>query len=329
MIIVSLAVQAFFAGSEMGIISSNRIKISHRALKGDKRARHLDFLLENPEKLLATTLVGVNIAVIAGSSLASGAAMRFFGNANTAASVSALIMLPLVLIFGQLIPMMLARKNPTPVSLALALPMKAAYFILFPLVFFAGNLAAIFAKSIRAKGAKKSHFVTREELKLIIKEDMKKGVMDEVFTDMAYEIFDFGSTDAEDIMVPLKDVVSASTETTVRDIIGIIIETGYSWIPVYGEGPENISGVIKATDLLTEEAEKKALEVMRPCFLAKKEDLLEDILKNMQREETNFAVVADPNGKAVGIVTLEDIIEEIVGEIEDEYAPKRASRNAG
>jgi CBS domain containing-hemolysin-like protein len=314
--------QAFFAASEMGIISSNRIKLSHRALQGDKRAGHLERLLENPEKLLGTTLVGVNIAVIVGSSIAAGMASKFFKNPEAAAAISTLIMLPLVLIFGQILPMTFARKNATPFSLAIAFPVKAAYFILFPLVFIAGKVANFFSKLFRGKRAKKSHFVTRDELKLLIKEGMKKGIADEMIMDMAYEIFDFGKTDAEDIMVPIHNVVSASKDETVDGVIRVIADTGYSWIPIYSEQPESIIGVVKATDLLTEDLAKKAMNVMRPCYLVREDDLLEDVLKKMQADKVNFAVVSDLKGKLVGIVTLEDIIEEIVGEIEDEYTPK-------
>ena len=315
--------QAFFAGSEMGIISSNRIKISHRALQGDRRARHLERLLENPEKLLGTTLVGVNIAVIVGSSMAASVASRFFKNPEAAAAMSTLIMLPLVLIFGQILPMTFARKNSLSFSLAVAFPIKAAYFILFPLVFVAGEVANLFSKLFRGKRAKKSHFVTRDELKLLIKEGMKKGVGDDMVMDMAYEIFDFGETDTEDIMVPLGNLVSASKDTTVGGLIRIIVDTGYSWIPIYSERPGNIIGVVKATDLLTEDSAKKAVDVMRPCYLVKENELLEDVLKKMQQDRINFAIVSDLKGELVGIVTLEDIIEEIVGEIEDEYTPKR------
>lgn len=322
LIILSLVMQAFFAGSEMGIISSNRIKISHRALQGNRRAKHLERLLENPEKLLGTTLVGVNIAVIVGSSMAVSVASRFFKNPE-AAAISILIMLPLILIFGQIFPMTFARKNSLIFSLAVALPIKAAYFILFPLVFVTGKIANFFSKLFGGKQAKKSHFVTRDELKLLIKEGMKKGIADDMVMDMAYEIFDFGKTDAEDIMVPLKNIVSASKDATVDELTRTIIDTGYSWIPIYGEGPDNIIGLVKATDLLTEDSKKLSLDVMRPCYLVRENELLEDVLKKMQQDRINFAIVADLKGKLMGIVTLEDIIEEIVGEIEDEYTPKK------
>ena len=322
LILLALSMQAFFAGSEMGIISSNRIKLSHRALHGDKRAKYIEKLLENPEKLLGTTLVGVNVAVIVASSVAAGVASKFFENANAAAAVSTLIMLPLVLIFGEILPMTFARKNSTSFSLAVAFPIKTAYFILFPLVFIASNLANFFSRLFGGKQAKKSHFVTRDELKLLIKEGMKKGVADDMVMDMAYEIFDFGETDAEDIMVPIKNVISASKDTAVNELIKIIVSTGYSWIPIYSEFPYNIIGTVKATDLLVEPLEKKAVDVMRPSYPVRENELLENILKKMQCDKTNFAVVSDLAGTLKGIVTLEDIIEEIVGEIEDEYVKK-------
>ncbi|MBN1871580.1 MAG: HlyC/CorC family transporter [Candidatus Omnitrophica bacterium] len=321
-IILSLAMQAFFAGSEMSIISSNKIRLSHRTLQGDSRARLLESLLENPENLLGTTLLGVNIAVIVGSSMAASLVSRFYHNPDLAAAISTVIMLPLVLIFGQVLPMAFARRNSTSVSLSVAFPIRVAYIILFPLVFIAANAANLFSKLFGHKKAKKSHFVTREELKLLIKEGMRKGVPDDVIMDMAYEIFDFGSTDAEDIMIPLKNVVSASKDKTVEELINIIIQSGYSWIPIYSEWPDNIIGVVKATDLLVQGKEKPALDVMRPCYLLKEDELLEDALKKMQQDGINFAIVSDMTGRLTGIITLEDIVEEIVGEIEDEYAPK-------
>lgn len=323
-IIFSLAMQAFFAGSEMGIISSNKIKLSHQALQGDKRAKLLENLVNNPENLLGTTLIGVNIAVILGSSMAASVMTRLFNNAELAAIISTIVMLPLVLIFGQVLPMAFARKNSTSVALSVAVPIKVAYCILFPLVFIAARVANMFSGLFGHKKKKKSHFVTREELKLLIKEGMRKGVADDVIMDMAYEIFDFGKTDAEDIMIPLKNVVSASKDQPVEELIKIIIESGYSWIPVYSEWPDNIVGVVKATDLLTQEKDKKALDVMRPCYLLKEDELLEDALKKMQQDKINFAIVSDMTGRLTGIITLEDIVEEIVGEIEDEYTPKRS-----
>ena len=327
-IILSLAIQAFFASSEMGIISSNKIKISHRALRGDKRAKHLEWLFENPEKLLGTTLVGVNIAVISGSSLAASLTSRVFKNPEIAAGIATLIMLPLVLIFGQILPMTFARKNSTPFSLAVAYPIKAAYFILFPLVFIASGVANLFSKLFGGERTKRSHFVTRDELKLLIKEGIRKGAMDNIVVGMAYEIFDFGEMDTKDIMLPLKNVVSASKDATADELMRIIVDTGYSQIPVYSEWPDNIIGVVKATDLLTQDYTKKALDVMRPCYLIRENELLESALKNMQQNRLNFAIVADSTGRLTGIVTLEDIIEEIVGEIEDEYTPKRGGQQS-
>lgn len=320
LIILSLVMQAFFAGSEMGIISSNRIKVSYMSLQGDKRAGYLEKLLRNPEKLLGTTLVGVNIAVITGSSIAASVTSKFFKSAEMSAVVSTLIMWPFVLIFGQILPMSFARKHSTAFSLAASIPIRTAYFVLFPFVFLASNLANFFSKLFGGGRAKKSHFVTRDELKLLIKEGMKKGVIgDDIVMDMAYEIFDFGETDAEDVMVPLKNVVSASKDVTVDGLIRIIVDTGYSLIPVYSEKPDNIIGVAKATDLLIERPDKKALDVIRPCYLVRENTLLEDVLKKMQQDKVNFALVTDRAGKLIGIITLEDIIEEIVGEIEDEY----------
>ncbi len=322
-IIVSLAVQAFFAGAEMSIISANKIKISHLALKGDRRAACLEWFAGNPELFFGTTLVGANICVIIGSSLAAALASRMTHNPDAAASLSTALMLPLILVFGQIVPMSLARKHATALALVCARPLRAATSLLYPLVIIAGAIGECVSR-IAGKGhAKKSHYVTRDELKLLLREGMKKGYVDEMIINMAYEVFDFGETDIEDIMVSLGHVVSTSTTATVGELASLIIDTGYSWIPIYSEWPDNIVGVVKATDLLVEDSDEKAVLVMRPCFVMRENVYLEEALKAMQREKKNFAIVADSTGRITGIVTLEDIIEEIVGEIEDEYAPAK------
>jgi putative hemolysin len=320
LIILSLAMQGFFAAAEMAMISSNKIKISHLALRGNKKAIEIERLLKKPEKFLATTLVGVNIAVVLGSSVAAALASDIFTNPDIAAAASVVMMLPVVLIFGQILPMTFARQHSLRFAVESAFPMKTAYLILFPLAFIGGNIANLFSKLFGGRKRKKSYFVTREELKLLIKDEMKLGASDDIIMDMAYEIFDFAETTIDDVMLPLKNVVSCSDKTTVRDVIGAINSSGHSWIPIYNEWRDNIIGVVSAIDLLTEDPDRKTLDVIRPAYLVRETALLDQTITNMRKDKNNFAVVSDPAGKITGIVTLEDIIEEIVGEIEDKYA---------
>ena len=320
LIILSLAMQGFFAASEMAIISSNKIKISHLALRGNKKAVEIEKLLEKPEQFLATTLVGVNIAVIVGSSVAAALASDIFANPDIAAMASIVVMLPLVLVFGQILPMTFARQHAIRFSIASAFPIKMAYLLLFPLAFVGGNIASLFSNLFGGRRTKKSYFVTREELKLLIKDEMKRGGADDIIMDMAYEIFDFGETTVEDVMIPLKNVVSQPGKATGRELARIITISGHSFIPIYNEWQDNIIGLASATDLLTEDLDKSALDIMRPAYLIKENTSLEQAIANMQRDKSSFAVVSDSAGRVTGIVTPEDIIEEIVGEIEDKYA---------
>ena len=320
LIILSLVMQAFFAASEMAIISANKIKISHLALRGSKKAREIERLLEKPEKFLATTLVGVNVAVIIGSSVAAALASDIFSNPDLAAAASVMIMLPLVLIFGQILPMTLARQHSLRFAIASAFPIRTAYLILFPLAFAGENIAGLFSRLFGGRRTKKGYIVTREELKLLIKDEMKRGSSDDILMDMAYEIFDFSETTVEDVMIPLKNVVSADDKAMVNDIAKIIANSGHSWIPIYNEWQDNIIGVVSATDLLTEPHDRRAIDIIRPAYFIKESTLLDQAIANMRKDKSSFAVVSDSAGRVTGIVTLQDIIEEIVGEMEDKYA---------
>jgi CBS domain containing-hemolysin-like protein len=319
-IALCLFFEAFFAGSEIGFISCNRIRISHLADKGDKRARIVISFLDDPEKFLSTTLVGVNLSVVISSSVMAALVARYIDIPGEAALIATAILLPLVLIFGELVPKIVNRQHPDFMALISAYPLKAASFALFPFVFIATKVSGAISAAFSIKGKGKNPYVTREEIKLLMIDAAKRGVLDKEEIDMTSEIFDFGRTSVRSVMVPLNKVIAASDSSSTKDVLELVSKSGFSRMPIYKGKENNIVGTIEISDLVSEDIEKRDLkDLILPPYMVNEDKNLEEILKDFQDNQENMAVVVDREGKAIGIATIEDIVEEIFGEIEDEY----------
>ncbi len=321
-IIVFLCVvfEGFFAGSEIGIISSNRIRLSTLADKKDKRAGLLISFLEKPEAFLSTILVGVNLSVIIASSITTAVIESYTEAPGHDALMATLIMLPIALIFGEIVPKIIYQQHPETLALLSAYPLKIASIVLFPFVFLATKISGLVSYIFTGKKGRANPYVTREEIRLIMLEAAKSGLLDKSEMDMTSEIFDFGRTNVQSVMVPLRKVVSAPALSSITKIMTLVSESGYSRIPIYEGRVDNIIGTIEMSDLAAKDIEERHLkDLIRPAYKVEWDKSIEEILQAFQNNQKNVAVVIDKTGKAIGIATLEDIVEEIVGEIEDEY----------
>ncbi len=323
-IIFSLLFQAFFAGSEMAIISCNRVKLRHKAEMGERRARLVQRFLEHPENFLATTLVGYNVAVVIGSCVLNNLLSRY-APPGTENILSLIILWPLVLIVGQIVPMASGRQQANRLSLSVAYPLRIAYYILFPIVFSASLLARGISTILTGKHTRKNPFVSREEIELLVKESHESGFLKQEEREMIEEIFDFGERTVREAMIPLIDVVAAPETASVAELTGLIANSGHSRIPVYRKRIDDIVGTVSATDLTGLPGDSTARGIMRSPYIIPESVSLEVVLKDLQRNRKHIAIVVDEYGGVSGILTLEDIIEEIVGEIEDEYDESRGT----
>jgi CBS domain containing-hemolysin-like protein len=313
-----MILQAFFAGVEMAVISCSRIKVRHKAEMGERRARIVQWFLDEPRNLLATTLVGYNLAVVIGSCVLNNFISRY-APPHTENLFSLIIYLPLVLILGQIVPMAYGRQYANSLCLALARPLRIAYYALFPLVFSASLLGMGITRIFTRGRSKKNPFVTREEIELLLKESHEAGMLRGEEREMIEEIFYFGEKTARHAMLPLIDIVAAPETATVGEVRKLIAEAGHSRIPIYRGRIDTVIGTIHATDLIGLPAEKSARDVMRPPFIVPESARIEAVLAELQRNNKQMAIVADEYGGISGMLTLEDIVEEIVGEIDDEY----------
>jgi CBS domain containing-hemolysin-like protein len=319
-VVICLILEAFFAGSEIGFISCNRIRMSNLADKKDKRAGIIISFLDHPEHFLGTTLVGVNLSVIIGSSVATAIIARYVTSPGRDALVTTLIVFPLVLIFGEMVPKILYQQYADRLSLFSAYPLKVITFILFPFVFAATKISGFVSRLFVRGRLKKNPYVTREEIRLLMLDAAKRGILDKSEIDMTSEIFDFGRTSVHSVMVPLERVISASEASSTKDVLELVSNSGYSRIPIFSGREDNIIGVVEMSDLVSESvAEKELKELILPPYKVDEDTHLASVLEDFRHNEENMAVVMNKTGRAIGIATIEDIVEEIFGEIEDEY----------
>jgi len=321
MILLCLGCQAFFAGSEMGLVSFNRLRLRHRAESGDKTALLIQELLEKPEKLFGTTLVGVNISVIVGATIATVLVKRYLIEAEGMVPlVSTAIMFPLIVMLGEIVPMSIARSHSERLVPILVRPLKAMYWVLFPVVFGATQVSNLVARAMGKIREHKNPYVTREELRLLVQEGVHSEQLHQDGKEMIHQIFELEQICAREIMVPLIDVTATAVDSGITEVIELMRRTGYSRLPVYRERIDDIIGIVQAPDLFGAAGEGQKLEqLIRPPYIVPETKPIGDILHEMQQKPKPMAIVVDEYGGVSGILTREDIIEKIVGQIEDEY----------
>lgn len=314
-----LLVQAFFAGMEMALVSSNRLRLIHLSEKGSRRARIITALLQTPEKVLATTLVGINVVLILGASVASYFFSDVLGLGQRGAALATAVMVPLILVFAEITPKTLSRPRATQVALFFIFPLRLAQLIIFPLVQAMSWITGRIVRLLGVKSGQSRMFSSIEDFLLLMKEGQTQGILSTEERKMISRVFDFGRTKVCEVMVPIAGVVSAPETATVKDLWEIIGRCGYSRIPIHGEKKEEIVGTVKANDLIMADPAETIASFVRPPFIVPEDRILDDLLEEMRRNHANLAVVVDQNEKALGIATRENILEEIVGDIHDEY----------
>ena len=323
LIALFLGVQAFFASSEMALVSCSRLRLRHHAERGDRRSAAVLRLLGQPERFLGTTLVGVNLSVIIMSTIANAVVYGVLpeGHKGLVDVVASVPLTILIVIFGEIVPMTLARHHSWQVSRRNVVPLIVAMrYVLFPVVVFASAISRAVAALVGGSRQKKNPFVSREELRLLLKEGAQTGLLDPEGRRMIHRIFDLRTTFAKDIMTPLIDVVAVPGDASPEQVVQLMRKSGHSHVPVYEKRVDEIVGVVSAFDFLDlERPPANARSVMRRPRVVPESKPIDDLLLEFQLTNTSFAIVVDEYGGVSGIITSEDIIEEIVGEIADEY----------
>ena len=320
-----LAATMFFSAAEMAFIAANRVRLRHLAEEGNRTAaRYLD-AFRHPERFLSTAMMGVTTAHIIASSAATFAILPLYGSWGAWLLVT-FVLTPVMLIFGEIIPKAVAREWATSLVLRLYRMLTWASLLLAPFVVFAHTVVGSILRTFGTRDTALRQFVSREELKALLAMEPGEADVTTQEAEMIDKIFDLGDTTVREVMVPLVEVVMLPDDATAREAIELIGQRGYSRIPVYRERETNIVGVITAMDLLRHGTDVARLDdLMRQPYYVPETKRIDDLLREMQRGRIHLAIVVDEYGGSTGIVTLEDIVEEIVGEIQDEHDRTPAS----
>jgi len=316
--LVCLVATMFFSAAEMAFIAANRLRLRHLAEEGDTTAAEYLESFRHPERLLSTAMMGVTIAhIVAASSMTFALQPRLGGIAWL---VAAATVIPVMLVFGEIIPKAVAREWATNLIVKLYRPLIWMSRLLTPFVALANAIVRIVLRLFGGPRVDTRQFVSREELKALLQLEPGEAAVSTQEAEMIDKIFGLGDTTVREVMVPLVDVVMLPDTATVNDAIALIQQRGFSRIPVYGQRETNVVGVVTSMDLLARGGQARGVaEIMRPPTFVPETKRIDDLLREMQKSRVQLAIVVDEYGGATGIVTLEDIVEQIVGEIHDEH----------
>lgn len=318
-ILVLIGLSAFFSLAETALISISRLRVRHLIDKKKHGGIELKKLKDDPHRLLITILVGNNIVNVSASALATAFAIETLK--SNAVGIAIGIMTFLLLVFGEIIPKSFAMQHNIALALLVARPIWLLSVVLYPIIRIFEFIIDSFMKII---GIRKSTrpIITEEEIRSIVKLGQETGAIKELEKEMIECIFKFDNIDVKDIMTPKNEIKMTSAESTIRDLLELVNEHRYSRFPVYEKSKDNIVGIVLFKDIVKQIKEgnldlpiKKIIRKPRFIFETKK---IDSLLRQFQKLKEQIAIVINEKGKVVGLVTLEDVLEEIVGEIVDE-----------
>ena len=315
-----LLLSAYFSACETALTSLGKLKMKSLIEKEGRRAELLSSWLGDPSRLLATILVGNNIVNVAFSILFTFVLLHFFGStaAGKVGVISTAVVVLLILVFGEITPKTYARQNAERIALRTISSLNLLSRALSPLI---GLLVFVVPGGRKTKARP---FMTEEEIKRMISLGEEEGVLEEEEKEMIDSIFKFGDTKVQEVMVPRSDMVTIEANQDLDDILKLLLGAGHSRIPVFERRIDNIIGILYAKDLLnlweeSSRAKLKVKDLIRPAYFIPETKKVNELLREFQKQRIHLAMVVDEYGGTAGLVTLEDLLEEIVGEIEDEY----------
>jgi CBS domain containing-hemolysin-like protein len=320
-IVTCIFLSGFFSASETALTSLNEIKVKHMISENKKAEKYLRLWLEHPNKVLNTILIGNNIVNILGSVIAADLANSLFK--NSAIAITTGIMTLLILVFGEITPKTFAKHNAETLSPYILRILKIFYIVFYPFSFLLNNFVKILIRFMGGKIKNEGPSITEDELEFMIEESGKEGVIEDQQKEMLQNIFDIGETFVKEIMVSRIDMMAIDEDLSLNEILDIISESEYSRIPFYKDNLDNVTGILYVKDLLKYlKKDKNEIQIKtllrKPTFVPENKKI-DDLLKEFQQDRVHLAIVIDEYGSVAGLVTLEDILEEIVGEIRDEY----------
>ena len=317
-IIILVLFSGYFSATETAFTSVNRTKLKLKAQDGNKAAKNALYLLDRYDKVISAILVGNNLVNITLSVLFNNLFETVIPNAAVSGIVSVAVSTVIVLTFGEMSPKMIAKENSEKISMAFGYPMRAIMVILYPITILFAGLKFLLRKIFKSKNDDK---ITEEELLSMVEEAQEDGSLDMQERELISSAIEFDDAEVEDIFVPRVNVIAVPIDMPMEKIKALFLEHNFSRMPVYKNTIDSIVGMIHNIDFFTalEKGENSIKNYITPVTIATEHMKISTLLKSMQRQKVHMAVVVDEYGGTLGIVTLEDILEELVGEIWDEH----------
>lgn len=318
-----ILLSALFSASETALMSLNKIKIKQLIEDEVKGAKEIEKLTENPSEILSTILICNNIVNILASSISTVIFIDIFIDFGTgvATSISTLVLTVVILIFGEITPKTIAVLKAEKLAFILYRPLKIILLLLKPLVFIFSKVSGIIMKLFGIKDQGINANITEEEIKSIVSFSQESGVLEVEDKDLIYNVFEFGDRRVKDVMIPRVDMITLSRNSTYDEIVSLFKTERFSRVPVYKDNIDNIIGVINIKDLFFIDKEDDFVidKYIREIYSTHEHKKIRDLFNEMKKDRNHMSIIRDEYGGTIGLVTIEDLIEEIVGDIEDEY----------
>ena len=317
---ILIGLSAFFSASETALVSLSKIRLRKMVEDDEKNAKLINKLVDNPNKLLGAILIGNNIVNIGASALATTIAVDIYGSKG--ALISTIVMTISILIFGEVTPKSLAAQNSEKTSIKVAKPIHLITIILMPfitvLTFITNGLVRLLGGTINSN----QPLITEEELKTIVNVSLEEGVLEGDERQMIYNVFEFGDSQAKDVMTPRTNMAVVNVNSTYEELLEFLKEENFSRIPVYEEDVDDIIGIMHVKELILYLDHKDNFnlrDIIRPAYFTHEFKSTAELFDEMRLKRIPVAIILDEYGGTAGMVTTEDLVEEIVGEIKDEY----------
>ena len=318
-VLIMVLLSGFFSSAETSMTTVNRIRIQSLVEQGNKNAILLDKVISDSGKMLSTILIGNNIVNMAASALMTTLTIQVFGNLYVGAATGILTLV--ILVFGEITPKTLASIHSEKFALAYAKYIYILMVLLTPVVFLVGKFSNAIMALLGVDPNAKTNVMTEHELRTLVNVGQEDGVIENEEKQMIYNVFDFGDSTARDVMIPRIDMCFVDVNTTYDELIEIFKEDMHTRFPVYEDNTDNVIGIINMKDLLLYPHDQNfsIRSILREPYFTYEHKATADLMIEMRKASLNLAIVLDEYGATAGLVTLEDLLEEIVGEIRDEY----------
>ncbi len=328
-IVVLLLLKGFFSGSEIALVNSNKVKLTARANQGHRGAKAVLALFQTPDVMLGTTLVGTNVATVALTTLVTVLFIALFGPHGD--FYAFLVFTPILLVLGEIVPKSIFQQKSDEVAPMAIFPLKIFSFVFYPVIFVFSRIARLLARLLGGGRVEQNLFMTREQIRSVVEMTERTSSVDAFDRGRIRRVIRFGDTTVGEAMIPIAEVTAINHNRSILRAVATVRRMGYNRLPVYRGNISNIIGIVTLTtwDLMDNAiAQKKLEELIKPAEYVLQFQTIDQLLPILRQREDHMAVVVDEFGSAIGIITMEDIVEEVVGDIDvgydfEEYLPRR------